>query len=277
MTACVLIAAPKFSPLAGIPPITPGSAVSVMRSAIFSSLAIGRHALGHADAEIDDAVGRQLERRAAGDDLARAVPHRRQRAGARADFGRIGRIVLGREGLPVVLRLRHHHAIDHHARHLHLPRIERAALGDALDLRDDDAAGIARRHGDGQSLERQRLLLHGQIAVGIAGGRPDDPDIDREGPVEQAFLAVDVDEADEVLLGPVVELAAAVARIDEGAEADARDMPGPMRGDVAEQMRDHALRQIVGLDLVGDGEVLQLRHETPMAADDPLDQARWAR
>ncbi len=39
MTACVLIAAPKSIPLAGMPPITPGSAVSVMRSMIRSSLA----------------------------------------------------------------------------------------------------------------------------------------------------------------------------------------------------------------------------------------------
>jgi hypothetical protein len=42
MTACVLTAAPKFSPLAGMPPITPGSAVSVMRSITFSSAATAR-------------------------------------------------------------------------------------------------------------------------------------------------------------------------------------------------------------------------------------------
>ena len=78
-------------------------------------------------------------------------------------------------------------------------------------------------------------------------------------------------ELDEVFGGAGVELAAAVARIDEGAEADAGDVAGAARGDVAEQMRDHALRQIVGLDLVGDGELLQLRRETPMAADHALD------
>ena len=43
-------------------------------------------------------------------------------------------------------------------------------------------------------------------------------------------------------------------------------------GDVAEQVRDHALRQVVGLDLVGDRERLQLRHQAPVAADDALDQ-----
>ncbi len=39
MIACVLIAAPKFMPLAGTPPTTPGSAVSVIRSITFSSAA----------------------------------------------------------------------------------------------------------------------------------------------------------------------------------------------------------------------------------------------
>ena len=40
MTAWALLAAPKDSPPAGTPPMTPDSAVSVIRSAIFSSLAI---------------------------------------------------------------------------------------------------------------------------------------------------------------------------------------------------------------------------------------------
>src|SRR5208283_5031806 len=97
---------------------------------------------------------------------------------------------------------------------------------------------------------------------------PDDTDIDRESFVEEIFLAVDFHQADDVLLRLLVELAAAVARIDESAEADARDMAGPVRGDVAEQMRDHALRQIIGLDLVGDGKMLQLRHESPVSTDD---------
>ncbi len=39
MIACVLTAAPKLSPEAGMPPITPGSAVSVIRSTMPSSAA----------------------------------------------------------------------------------------------------------------------------------------------------------------------------------------------------------------------------------------------
>ncbi len=39
------------------------------------------------------------------------------------------------------------------------------------------------------------------------------------------------------------------------------------RRDVAEEMRDDALRQVVRLDLVADRERLQPRHEAPVAAD----------
>ena len=39
-------------------------------------------------------------------------------------------------------------------------------------------------------------------------------------------------------------------------QTDARDMSWPMQADGAKKMRDHALRRIVGLDLVGDGKML---------------------
>ena len=139
-----------------------------------------RDAFGHADAEIDDAVRLQLERRAARDDLALAHRHRRQRAGAHPDLAAERRIVLRAEGLPVVFRLGHDDAVDQNAGDLDLARIEAAAFGHPLDLRDDDAAGIMRRHGNGERLQRQRLLLHGEIAVGIAGRGADDADVDRE-------------------------------------------------------------------------------------------------
>jgi hypothetical protein len=77
----------------------------------------------------------------------------------------------------------HHDAIDQHARHFHLSRIERATFGDALDLRDHDAVGIARGHGDGER-------LHRQITVRVAGCSPDDTNIDREPLVEEIFLAI---------------------------------------------------------------------------------------
>ena len=193
----------------------------------------GGDAFGHTNAEIDDAVGFEFERGAARDDLSRAVFHRRQGTCARADLRGIGGIVLRGEGLPVVFGPGHHDAIDQHARHFHLSRIERATFGDALDLRDHDAVGIARGHGDSERLQRQRFLLHRQITVRVAGCSPDDTDIDREPLVEEIFLAVDFHQADDVLLRLLVELAAAVARIDESAEAD--EASGRQRVAVADE------------------------------------------
>ncbi len=45
-----------------------------------------------------------------------------------------------------------------------------------------------------------------------------------------------------------------------------------MRGDIAEQLRNHALRQVIGFDAVIDRELLQSRHKSPMPADHTLDQ-----
>ena len=61
-------------------------------------------------------------------------------------------------------------------------------------------------------------------------------------------------------------------RIDEGVEAHAREGAGLARGDVAEQVRDHPLRQVVGLDLVLQREALELRAEPPVPADHPPHQ-----
>ena len=117
-------------------------------------------------------------------------------------------------------------------------------LGDPLHLHDDKPPGISRRHGDRQHFERQRLLFHRDVAVGIGGGAANDADIDRECAIEKKFFAVDLDQPDEIVLGAFVDLAAAVTRIDERSEPDAREMPRPLRGDVAEQVRDDALGKL---------------------------------
>ena len=223
--------------------------------------------LGHADAEIDDAVGVEFERRPARDDLALVQLHRGNRSGTRADFAAERRVVLHREGLPVVLGLRHHDTVDQDAGNLHLARIERATLGGPLHLRDDEAARVARRHRDCQHLERERFLLHCDVAVGIGGRSTHDADIDRECAIEQVLLALEFDHPDQVILGAFVDLAAAVTRIDECSEPDPGDVTRPSRRDVAEQVRHDALREVVGLDLIGDRELLQLGNQSPVPPD----------
>jgi hypothetical protein len=119
-----------------------------------------------------------------------------------------------------------HHAVDQHAGHLDLAGLQAAALGHLLHLGDDDAAAVVRGHGQRQGLERQRLALQRQVAVQVGRGGADQRDLDREGLVEQRLLAVDVDQAHAARPGALVELAAAMARVDEGTQADARQVAG---------------------------------------------------
>src|SRR5262252_6349226 len=49
-------------------------------------------------------------------------------------------------------------------------------------------------------------------------------------------------------------------------------MTRPFRRDVAKKMRNDALRKVIGLYPVLDGEALQFWHQTPMPADHPPHQ-----
>ena len=224
-------------------------------------------AFRHADPEVHDAVRLDLERGAARDDLALVHLHRRNRPHRHLDLAGERGTVRFDEGLPMVLGLGDDHAVDQDARYLDLAGIERAALGDPLDLRNHDTAGIARSHGDRQSFQRQRFLLHREIAVGVRRGGADDSDVDRKGPVVEVFPAVDRHQLNQLLGCARVELAAAETGIDESAQAHSRKVSGLAGGDVAIEMADDALRQVVCLDGIGDGEPLDLRQERPVPAD----------
>ena len=88
----------------------------------------------------------------------------------RSKFAAVRRVILNRECLPMVLWFGHDDTVDEDTRYLDLPRIERAAFSYSLDLHDDQAAGISYRHGNRQHFKGERLLFHGDIAVGIGGG-----------------------------------------------------------------------------------------------------------
>ncbi len=174
---------------------------------------------------------------------------------------------------PMILRPCDDDAVDQDARNLDLTRVQAAALGDALDLDDDDAAGIVRGRGDREYLQGEGLLFHRDVAVGVGGRAADDPDIDRKRFVEQVVDSADRHERDQFFGGAGVELAAAKAGVDERAQPDARELAWLVGGDVAVELRDHALRQVVGLDPIRDRQLLQLRHQAPMAADDAPDES----
>jgi hypothetical protein len=78
---------------------------------------------------------------------------------------------------------------------------------------------------------------------------------------------------DEVVARARALPSAELARVDVGVEAGLGDQPGPAAGDLAHQLRQHALRQGVGLDLVGARQRHEARCVDQRAGDTALDHA----
>jgi hypothetical protein len=66
-----------------------------------------------------------------------------------------------------------------------------------------------------------------------------------------------------------------VAGVDEGVQARFCQKAGPAGGDVAAELRQHALRQSVGFDLVGEGHGGEAWAVVEPAADHALGEARF--
>jgi hypothetical protein len=113
------------------------------------------------------------------------------------------------------------------------------------------------------------LMLPSSSAVGAAQDRDIEPDRLEAQPV----LSVDRHQLDQLVPGGRVLAPAAMARIDEGVQSGARDETRTAAGDVAHQLRHHALRQDVGLDLVGERELGQHGRVHQRAGDAAAKQA----
>ena len=173
----------------------------------------------------------------------------------------------------VHLGLGQHHAIDEDARHPHVLGQQEAVIDDALHLRDDDAAIVSRGHGLGQAVEGESLLLEGDVAGRVRRGAADEGDVDLGGGVEQPFLAIDLNELDDLVRRHLVHAGAAMARIDIGMQADLGEEAGLAGGACAVELRDHALGQVVADDLVVLGGLGHFRHAAEICGDDALQQA----
>ena len=145
---------------------------------------------------------------------------------------------------------RQHEGIDEDAGDPDILRCQGSAFGQALDLRDDDAAVVVRGVGQIQRAQRRGLLLERQIAVVVGSGRPDDGDVGDDSVVKQPLLAVERMDSDEVLGGGLVHPPAVDTGIDEGVHADGREHAGLFGGGGAVQLIEHARGEVVGLDLV---------------------------
>jgi hypothetical protein len=127
--------------------------------------------------------------------------------------------------------------------------------------------------GHGERLHGQRLALHGDVSLRIRGGPAQERHVDRQRLVEQVVLTADGDQLDAVLGRPLVDLSAAMPRVDEGTQSHPGQQAGLAGGRVPEQVRDDALWEVVRLDLVSHGHFPQLGRQAPVATHGPLEQA----
>ena len=82
---------------------------------------------------------------------------------------------------------------------------------------------------------------------------------------------------DEVLLRDPVDLAAVVAWIHEGSQANTRRQPGAMAGDLTIKLCDTSERKIIRLDRFIERQLRKLGHQGPVPADGTLDQTRMGK
>ncbi len=219
------------------------------------------------EAQVADRTRWELEERTAGDHLAH-VERRGRVAGDRlAQPARVVRRVPGDVGLPLVgIEV---DVVDERRGDLHVAQRQAAPPRQLAHLGDDDTAAVARRHGHRQHLALDGLAFHGDVAVLVGGRAPDHRDVDREGVVEEPFATAQGDQLDQVLRRPAVLLAAGLARIDVRAQADVRHEARPAGRDLAHELRHDALREGIGLDLVGLDERPETRLVADVAADRP--------
>ncbi len=128
-----------------------------------------------AKADIHGPALLQLLRHATGDHLGRIELRNAEGVERAEQFAGNRRIMGGGGGLQLVGRL--DDDVDEDARHADVVGFERSVLGDALDLRNHEAAGGARGERHFHGTQRGTFMFEGKVAVLIRSGRADDRDI----------------------------------------------------------------------------------------------------
>ena len=232
--------------------------------------------LGSAGAQVHDGVLGQLHGGPAGDDLLGVQRDGGDVVHRDAELTAEGAVIGHAQALEVVLNGTHHDGVHIDAGDLHQTGVQGTALDNLLHLDNDLTAGVLGGLALGGHVQRADLTVDGAVAVlvGIAG--PDQAHINGNGLVEQPLLPLDVDDLDQILLGALVELAAAVAGVHEGVQAHVGDGADVVGGDVTVHVGDDALGQVISLQLVGQGQLAQLGGAVPMAAHHALAHALMA-
>lgn len=147
-------------------------------------------------------------------------------------------------------------------------------------LHDDDAARIARGLRHRQQLVVESFLVRADVAARIGRGATQQNAMQREARIEQIVLAAKAFVFDPRCgaggagrPGARVDGRTLVARVERGPWVDKRMQADPGQharlaaGDGAIQVRQHALREIEGVALLGQCQRRQPRRRAPMAAD----------
>ena len=117
-------------------------------------------------------------------------------------------------------------------------------------MHDDDAAGLPRRLRHGEHFAQHGLLFHRHVAILVRGRTAQERNVDGHRFEEQPFLAGQVDHFHEIRRRARALPRPLLSWIDERVQTGLGDKPRPAGRHVAHQLRQHALRQRVGLDPV---------------------------
>ena len=226
--------------------------------------------LRHTGAQIDDCVVRQLHSGTASDNLALVQRDCRNSVQRNGIFARSSTVIWYADALHVVLVRTDDNGVNIDARNLDQLRVKRTGSYDFLNLNNDLTAGVFAGLRHSGNVHRANFTVYGAVAALIAVGSAQEYDVDREALVQQALLALDLDQLDQIFLGDVVELAAAVARVSKGVQTNVRDGTDVVCGDITIHVSDNALREVVRLDLVFQSQLAQSGSTIPMAADNAL-------
>jgi hypothetical protein len=142
-----------------------------------------------------------------------------------------------------------------------------------LDLHDHHAALAARGLCHRQHFAEHGLVFHRHVAVFVGGGAAQKGHVDRKRLEAQPLFAVELHHFNQFFAGARTLFRALLTRVDKRAEPCLGDQAGAARGHVAHQLRQHALRQRIGLDLVLRGERDEPRRIHQRTGDGALEQA----
>ena len=162
----------------------------------------------------------ELERGAAGDHLLQTPVGQFKLSDGPAQLAADGWVVFGLGRLPLIGN--DDDPVDQGAGNSHLLRRERPGRGQTFHLGDDDPAVVPRRQCLIESAEIRAFMLRRDVAQLVGGGASNDGDVDRNGPVMEPLVTIELDNPHDLFLGHAVHAAALPPRIDERVESDFR-------------------------------------------------------